>query len=323
MARRPGGSSAVFVLMAVVAVVMASIAVVVALGASPGERSSPGEGASSGERSSPGEGASSGERSSPVEHRRNPHVHLGDSYASGTGVTPLIADSPFFCQRSQQNFGQLVAARKGWALTDVSCSGATTGDLHSSQYDGVGPQLDALGPGTEVVTLSLGGNDSDLYTTLIGTCASMGRDRPDTPSPCRAEMGHRVAEILAGTQTDLTEGLRAIAERAPEARVFVVGYPWILPAQQGCYDEIPIAAGDVPFVHGTQARLNDVLRRSAEAAGAHYVDVSAESRGHDACAGPAQRWVEPMTVSGPASLHPNLAGQRALADAVLAALRSR
>ncbi|MFT3661143.1 MAG: SGNH/GDSL hydrolase family protein [Gordonia sp. (in: high G+C Gram-positive bacteria)] len=301
---RPGRRAATLVV-----VVLVLVAAAVAVAVSAADRAEPAK------QSAPVDSAA---RSDAPGHT---HVHLGDSYAAGAGVQPLLADSPFLCQRAERNFGQLVAEAERWDLVDVSCSGARTAHLAQSQYEGVRPQLEAVGPETETVTMTLGGNDSALFTSLIGTCARLGRQQ-QRGSPCRSEMGARVERILAGTQRDLTAGLRAIAERAPKARVFVVGYPWILPAQQGCYDRIPIAAGDVPFVHDGQARLNTALRRSAEAAGATFVDMSGRARGHDACAEPGQRWVEPMTVAGPASLHPNADGQRAMADAVLAALDS-
>jgi hypothetical protein len=53
------------------------------------------------------------------------------------------------------------------------------------------------------------------------------------------------------------------------------------------------------------------------------VDTYAPSQGHDACAAPASRWLEPLLPSSPAApLHPNAAGERAMAVAVLAAVKS-
>jgi hypothetical protein len=61
--------------------------------------------------------------------------------------------------------------------------------------------------------------------------------------------------------------LRAVRERAPEARVAILGYPWIMPASGGCFDRMPVAEGDVPYVRGIQAMLNDAVRRAAARTG--------------------------------------------------------
>ena len=73
------------------------------------------------------------------------YVNLGDSYSAGTGVRPLVEDSPLQCQRSSSNYAHVLAQRRGLALDDVSCAGATTSDFFAAQYFGVDPQLDALG----------------------------------------------------------------------------------------------------------------------------------------------------------------------------------
>jgi hypothetical protein len=67
-----------------------------------------------------------------------------------------------------------------------------------------------------------------------------------------------------------------------------------------------------------------VLRQVAQAAGDGYVDTYTPSEGHDACASPASRWIEPLIVDAPAApLHPNAAGEQGLADAIVQAVRPR
>jgi hypothetical protein len=52
------------------------------------------------------------------------------------------------------------------------------------------------------------------------------------------------------------------------------------------------------------------------------VDVYVASRGHDACALPGLRWVEPVVPANAAApLHPNLLGMQAMATMVVAAAR--
>ncbi|MFT4086810.1 MAG: SGNH/GDSL hydrolase family protein [Gordonia sp. (in: high G+C Gram-positive bacteria)] len=247
-------------------------------------------------------------------------VHMGDSYAAGAGVTPLVEDSPFTCQRSQRNFGELLARQQRWHLTDVSCSGARTADLERAQYEGVPPQLDALNSQVKYVTMTLGGNDSNVFSTVVGDCPDLGRTNR-TGSPCRTALRTKLTKALQKrTLPDLTNALREVRKRAPNATVFVVGYPWIMPGSGGCYAATSIASDDVPFVHDLQRRLNAVVEEAAGAAGAEFVDMSDRSEGHDACTSTKKRWVEPLT-DGPGSMHPNAAGQQAMAAAVAAELK--
>lgn len=253
------------------------------------------------------------------------YVNLGDSYASGTGVLPLQEDSPFLCFRSQHDYARIVAERTGRVLTDVACAGATTEHLTTAQYDGVPPQLDALSARTELVTMMLGGNDNGTFGRSISVCGDVGRLVPDG-SPCT---DGRRAELLdpIGNRTypALVAALRAVRERAPRAKVLIVGYPWILPPRTGCFPDIPIAVGDVPLLREIQTRLNAVVERAAKRTGVTFVDMSQVSAGHDACKPERVRWIEPQDNRAAAAslvggLHPNAAGQRAIAERVLVAL---
>lgn len=247
------------------------------------------------------------------------HVHLGDSYAAGMGLEPAVPDAPFLCMRAEDNYGQQVARRNGWTLTDVSCAGARTQNLTEAQYFGVEPQLDVLDDDVAVVTMTLGGNDADVFALATGQCLRLGRADPDG-SPCSDALREQLFEAIDHeVRPDLLAGLRAVAQRAPRATVVVTGYPWILPPTGGCFDEVTIAADDVPFLRGLQRRLNSAVRAAAVATGADYVDLAKVSEGHDVCAGPQERWIAPAG-NGPASLHPTAAGQRGIADAVQAVL---
>lgn len=247
------------------------------------------------------------------------HVHLGDSYASGMGLSPVVPDSPFLCMRGQDNYGQLVARHYRWDLTDVSCAGARTENLTQEQYFGVAPQLDALDDQVTTVTLTLGGNDADVFALATGQCRRLGPTDP-AGAPCAAALRTDLFDrIDQQTRPALVRGMQQIAERAPRAQIAVTGYPWILPATKGCFDQVSIAAGDVPFLRSLQRRLNSAVRAAAGSVGALYVDLARVSSGHDVCAGRGQRWIGPVG-AGPGALHPNARGQQAMADAVQAVI---
>ena len=77
---------------------------------------------------------------------------------------------------------------------------------------------------------------------------------------------------------------------------------------------MPIATGDVPYLRGIQATLNDTIRGAAAATGATYVDMNRVSDGHDACKPLGVRWVEPVLQGLNAVVaHPNALGEARMA----------
>jgi hypothetical protein len=110
------------------------------------------------------------------------------------------------------------------------------------------------------------------------------------------------------------KALRRTRRHAPHARVAILGYPWILPRTEGCFDKMPVARGDVPYLRDVQATLNDAVRRAAAETGATYVDLSGVSEGHDACQRAGVRWIEPVLQGdNPVVVHPNALGEQHMA----------
>jgi lysophospholipase L1-like esterase len=267
-------------------------------------------------------------------------VAVGDSYTSGLKIQPQVG-TPVGCARSAVNYPSLVAKRLDVRnFTDASCSGARTWDLTSAQRTDGGanpPQLEALTQDTRLVTVGIGGNDAG-FTEVIGRCAaesvrqSLLAGTTGSDSLCRAyyTSGPGRSELqgkadAAGRR--LGDALQEIRRRAPQARVFVVGYPALLPADPaGCVSTLgrQVTAGDLGFLAEEEQQLNGMLKQAATAAGVGYVDTYAASVGHDMCAGETGRWIEPpVPAEGLAPLHPNAAGQQGMAGAVLSALGAR
>jgi hypothetical protein len=250
------------------------------------------------------------------------YTALGDSYAAG----PLIPNqslNPLGCLRSDHNYAHLAAAAKGLTLTDVSCSGATTNDMTEAQNVEPGPnppQFNGLNAGTGVVSVTIGGNDIG-FTEIIESCITYN----PFSTPCKDKYdpggNDQLAERIANTAPKVAAVLQGIHTRSPNARVFVVNYPDILPSGSGCWPTIPLSFGDVPYLHATEERLNAMLATTAAANGATLVDWYTPSIGHDACKGSSTRWVEPLIpgeLSAP--VHPNKAGMAGAAVALEAAI---
>jgi lysophospholipase L1-like esterase len=252
------------------------------------------------------------------------YVSLGDSYTAGPLIPLQIP--PFGCLKSNNNYPHLTARNLGLVLKDPSCSGAETEDMENPQNvdpDGPNPpQFDSLSRQTRIVTLQIGGNDIG-FSGLAEDCVSI----LPFGSPCRDqyvrggvdEISRRIAETAPKVDAVL-DGIRA---RSPQATVFVVNYSALFPhTGPGCYPQMPVADGDVPYLRAKQEELNAMLAQQAAANGAQLVDVYAASRGHDACALPGLRWVEPVVPANAAApLHPNVLGMQAMATIVFAAAR--
>jgi hypothetical protein len=250
------------------------------------------------------------------------YTALGDSYASG----PLIPNqslSPLGCLRSDHNYAHLTAAAKGLTLTDVSCSGATTNDMTEAQNVEPGPnppQFNGLSASTNVVSLQISGNDIG-FSEVIENCITYN----PFSTPCKSKYdsgGHdQLAERIANTAPKVAAVLQGIHAHAPNARVFVMNYPDILPTGSGCWPTVPLAYGDVPYLHATEERLNSMLATEAAVNNATIVDWYSASIGHDSCKSSSTRWVEPVIPGELAyPVHPNKAGMAGGATVLEAAI---
>ena len=257
----------------------------------------------------------------------SPYVALGDSYSSAAGVAPFVAGAPATCSRSLDNYAHDIAARtKPSSFTDVTCSGAQTSDFFSSQAAGVAPQLDAVTKNARLVTMTIGGNDENVFVDSFFGCATISATDV-LGDPCEQKYGSTFTdEILTQTYPHLLAALKAVRKKAPAATVVILGYPYILPStgELSCYPSMPISMGDVPWLDHQQDVLNGVIRKAALRTGAQFVDMSRISVGHDACEPVGQRWIEPAV--GPINafpMHPNATGEAAMARQTLRVLDHR
>lgn len=249
-----------------------------------------------------------------------PYVAMGDSFSAGSGVLPLSPTATPLCTQSAINYPHLIAQRSGRILKDVTCGGATTADWTAKQFGVVAPQLNAVTSDARLVTIGIGGNDSNLFIGMILKCATAGLTTLGQGSPCKNIYGSTFETTIATkTYPAVRTAIAAVRAKAPQATIVVSGYPQVLPPTRGCFLTMPIASGDVPYVNGIEQALNAAVKRAALDNGATFVDMWAASAGRDACQRPSVRWVEPALLgTNYVPVHPNAAGERAYADQIMA-----
>jgi lysophospholipase L1-like esterase len=252
------------------------------------------------------------------------YVALGDSYTAAPGVPQTEQESG--CLRSNGNYANQVANRLKSTFVDVSCTGASTLALVGAQQVSghvQPPQFSALSSDTSLVTLGIGGNDLKLFNTMVGVCGQFALSDAKG-SPCHDYMkdaGHHGKDLLvqkiATIGDRITSALKGIHNRAPKAKVILVGYPQVMPAEGTCRI-LPIAKGDYPYVRQLLVKLDDAMRRAAHRGKATFIDLAGPSKGHDICAGP-DAWVNGINTDlmRAIAFHPFPEEQQAVADLIM------
>lgn len=256
---------------------------------------------------------------SQAEPTRGPaYVALGDSFTAG-GPIGTLQEQGLLCQRSSRNYPSLVATTLDLPVTDVSCGGATSTSLMEA-VRGAPAQIDAIKPRTRVITVGIGGNDFGLYSTLLITCPDISKPGM-RGAPCRNRLGPQVASTVPSIGQNIGAVLAAVKRKAPRAEVLLVGYPRLMPASGTC-PAAPYATGDIAWISSMESDLAAEMAAAARAHGVTFVPMHRRSKGHDLCSG-EDAWVNGLDPPGGDGLllHPNAAGEKAIADAVVRALR--
>lgn len=250
---------------------------------------------------------------------------VGDSYASGPLIPSQIA--PLSCLKSSRNTAHRVAETLAAdELRDFSCSGAKTDDLYTPYVGDAGTnpaQLDAVTADTDVVMFQLGGNDIH-FSDIVDECTNLNPFASTCKSHFTAGGVDRVSADIVATAPKIDAGLQAIRARGPQAKIFVLGYPQIVPASgSGCWPQVPFLSADTTWFRAKTVELNAMLAQRAAANGAVYVDLYTPSSGHDACRNSETRWVEALVPGNTAApFHPNMTGMQGFAAAAVATMRA-
>jgi lysophospholipase L1-like esterase len=245
------------------------------------------------------------------------YVAMGSSFAAGAGIGPIKPGTPVRCGRTQNNYASLLADKLELILDDQSCGGAKT-DHILGPWDEVPAQIDAITPDTQLVTVTIGGNDLNYAGKLFSaSCSADGKSRFRPTEPCP-----ETAPVDPADYVKLEDNLRAISQlvqqRAPEARVVFVQYVTLVPDE--LCEATPLSINSGKVIAEIASKLAVITRKVADETGAHVLAVDQMSRGHTPC--DAIPWATGLPLdfdrSNGAAWHPNAAGHLAIAKAMAA-----
>jgi lysophospholipase L1-like esterase len=225
------------------------------------------------------------------------YVALGDSYSSGLGAGSYISSSGS-CDRSTNAYPELWAAANSPAsFVSVACAGATTSDV-------INGQVSALGPGTTLVSITIGGNDAG-FSSVMETCVL------HSTSTCLSAVATARDFVTRQLPARLTSTLQAIRQHAPGARIVVLGYPdlYDLSKSGSC---IGLSTQDRTALNSGADALDSALGAAVNAAADRnivYADVAGQFAGHVICdPGSWLHSVNLLAISS--SYHPTASGQK-------------
>lgn len=249
------------------------------------------------------------------------YVAMGDSYSSGEGNSPYEAHSDMDglneCHRSiSYSYSYPISHDATLGLEDVlfvACSGATTnsilnGSTHGGGW-GEGAQVDALTAATDAVTLTIGGNDLGFKEVIDEYCSNqLGGNNGwgcNTNTSLNAVLVERIDALYgeaAGTVMapsgeeihSILEVLEEIHTRAPNAAIYIAGYPKLFGSSSSYYTADASAPGgsycttgtgvsfsysDAQWMNGLADTINGVISDAVDSAQTEGVDVTYVSPG--------------------------------------------
>lgn len=180
---------------------------------------------------------------------QGPYLALGDSYSAGEGLGPPwgAGTDGVACHRSvKQAYAQLLISREGPLLkpTDfTACSGAIVADIFKGTTRHgihVPPQVDGkVHRDVHLLTLTIGGNNV-LFSKIVTFCFEEAHclsatfpppgmsSGPEHVKPGPLATSWAPAAALAAGKEDAVV-FRKLRQDFPNARIVVVGYPYLFP----------------------------------------------------------------------------------------------
>ncbi len=229
---------------------------------------------------------------------------LGDSYAAGVGAGNFLDTTCYRTDASYSHFWLTAKGRSAFgSVANRACSGATTATVKSTQ-------LGDLDAGTGWITLTVGGNDVG-FTPSLTTCVI------SSDAACTTAVQASVGKANSALPAALASLFTAIRAKAPNAKVYVVGYPHLLaPATSGTTCGTLTPAKRAVINHAADV-LDDVTRNATTGrSGFTFVDPRNRFAGHEACT--SAPWMQGVRLDETIkTLHPNISGHKQYADLLL------
>ncbi|MET4923644.1 SGNH/GDSL hydrolase family protein [Streptomyces sp. PSRA5] len=219
------------------------------------------------------------------------YVALGDSYSSGLGAGPYDSASGN-CKRSSKAYPSLwAAANSPSSFAFAACSGARTGDV-------TGSQLGPVNSGTDLVSLTVGGNDAG-FADVMTTCVLQSE------ASCVARVNTARAYVDNTLPGQLDTVYNAISAKAPAAEVVIIGYPRFYQLNGTCV--VGLTEVERRAINGAADHLNTLLAKRAADHGYRFADVTGPFTGHEICS--PSTWLHSVTFPIGESYHPTAQGQ--------------
>ncbi|WP_049578048.1 SGNH/GDSL hydrolase family protein [Nocardiopsis sp. SBT366] len=259
------------------------------------------------------------------------YVSLGDSYSSGDGAGEYEEGTaePGECWRSEHAYPRVIEEEFSFdgALGFYACSSHKGSDM-LSQVGTPESQLERVTEHTSLVTVGIGGNDLG-FIPVLRTCIMR---MPLLERTACTDQEDEVIERMDAFEETLTEVLGQIRDRAPDARVLVLGYPRLFPEQPpGMY--YTLSQSDQLWLNSVAQRFNDRIRDTAyqvdgdvygsrQVGSVEFVNVFTALKGHEVSEDDA--WLNGIVLGqlgeglrvDRASFHPTAQGQRSIAERV-------
>jgi hypothetical protein len=203
---------------------------------------------------------------------------------------------------------------------DVTCSGATTESiLKGGRF--LPAQLDAVGPQTKLVTVTIGGNDVSYVGNLFGWSCENAPQRINqawSRLVCKVVPTATVEVKFSALEGRMRKIVDGVHQRSPNAKVIFVDYVMIVPATGSCPDKLPLSETELERARAVSSRLSVLTEKVAKETGSDLVKASELTEGHDVCS--ADPWVfglqfpESPSIYGPIAYHPNAEAMHAVAN---------
>lgn len=276
--------------------------------------------------------------SSPVTHSSPTpipeliYVSMGDSYTAGDGsnraadiaTDPSGYDTTGPCARSKYAAQYIIARDLQYSLTDASCNAAFTLNVLSVAQGKNPKQVSAINSDTQLVTMTIGGNDALLAVLVL--CI---QESKCSPSGAAAKI---VDNNISALPTLYKKIYNEIHRRAANAKIRHAGYPPILSIPGEPVGNCTfMSTSEQKMFYSRLTRVNSIIRQTIEkyakdtGVDAKYVDPFAtdspflkrdDGQMLDGCSTSSKRYIVGPKDGGVNTgiWHPNIYGQRHYAE---------